>query len=471
MDINTLCDINIKNLSKFETNNMLFLFQIVKYCNENNIGNSEKVSKLFNIFLNNLSVCFENNNCIKYNLELNIYQGKILRFIFKPLILILGEEYWFDVPDNIHYKEATSLLNSLEANKDPRFEYKIMRTPSELTKIINNVGIENIRGLFMFQDVIADSYLNNMTLFEMKNYLTFLNTKIYLYPPLGITDIFSSKKYYRTLVDEIKFAALPKSKVYYFENYERNMEFRIQKKLYRVILDFWKEFDKVVVKKGYSYEAKQVQVFNKKTTYDEANASENPNKEKIIKNIIFKRLSKLNYKNFWGIESNAMTIEQGIDRYYIVQGFNKIVKNRNNEYRVFFLDGIPKYVSNSGWTANICIENKNTTPIQKAVIDFAVKLYSVYIPKIWKLRTKPILFRIDVSYAVDPIFQDEYSQYVEGFENKIRIYANEMEIDPTSFLYNEFKCENEFQYGIKYTGENIEIEMANLINKYIKSIK
>lgn len=474
MTVQTLCDIdniNISNLSNIENKDMLFLVQIVKYCKEHNIGDEKKISKLFNIFLNNLRLYSDNTENVKYNLELNITSMENIKFVFKPIIIILGEEYWFKNPQDEKYIEATYLLQYLEKNHDPRFEYKILSNPSQLTPLINNVGIENIKGLFLFQDVIADSYLNNMTLLEMQQYLTFLNSKIYLYPPLGVTNIFSSKKYYGKLVDDIKFASLPGSKVYFYKNYDSSMEYAIKLKLYKVILQMWGTKDKVVIKKGHSYEGKQVQVFKKdKIMSDIKEDKRNIDDEKKIKNAIFKRLNKLNYKKFWGVQTNSMDIDKGADRYYIVQYYNEIVTKGKNEYRVFFLNGVAKYITNGGWVANLCINGNDRTPIQREAIKFAEKLYKIYIKRIWNLKTEPILFRIDVSYAVDPIFQDRYSQHVEGFEDKIRIYANEMEIDPTSFLYNSFECDRETQHGILFSGENIQIEMGKLINKYIKTI-
>ncbi len=102
--------------------------------------------------------------------------------------------------------------------------------------------------------------------------------------------------------------------------------------------------------------------------------------------------------------------------------------------------------------------------IEKEVIKFAKKMFKSYIPLFWKL---PILFRVDVSYAVDPEFQDKHSINVDGFTKPVRLYANELEIDPTSFFYNPFKCNSDE----KFSSKEIQKNMAKYITKYIRELK
>jgi hypothetical protein len=214
----------------------------------------------------------------------------------------------------------------------------------------------------------------------------------------------------------------------------------------------WKTFRRVVIKKGYSYEGRQVKVFNKDTMNDF--------------NVFAKTAKNLNYKKFWGIQTNSINIDKGITRYYILQGFNKIVTNRKNEYRVFFHNGKPKFIAKGDRIPNTCIKDEIKKPLEKAIIDFSKKLYKQYIPLFWKNKRLPILFRIDVSYAIDPEFQDEYSINVEGFDKPIRIYANELEIDPTSFFYNNFICKSDNNFSSK----EIQKNMAKYITKYIREL-
>ena len=49
------------------------------------------------------------------------------------------------------------------------------------------------------------------------------------------------------------------------------------------------------------------------------------------------------------------------------------------------------------------------------------------------------MFR-DISYAEDELFMDEHGIDVDGFDKPIRLYINEMEIDPTNYFYNNILC-------------------------------
>ena len=101
-------------------------------------------------------------------------------------IIILGEEYWFEQQSNPKlFVEASYLLERLKKRRDRRFEYIILSNPHQLLNTISKIGNENIRGLFLFQDVLSDANLNGFTIFEMKKYLYNLkNNGIYIYPPI-----------------------------------------------------------------------------------------------------------------------------------------------------------------------------------------------------------------------------------------------------------------------------------------------
>jgi hypothetical protein len=223
--------------------------------------------------------------------------------------------------------------------------------------------------------------------------------------------------------------------------------------MYKVVEKLFKIFQKIVIKKGYSYEAKQVKIFNR---------------DNIVDFYDFRhKVRTLNYKEFWGKKINAINMDKGIDRYYIIQGFNKIVTKRKNEYRVFFHNGRAKYIAHGDKIPNYCLTNKENSDLLVKIIKFAKKLFKDYIKIVWTQDRLPILFRIDVSYAIDPEFQDEYSIKIDGFDTPVRIYANELEIDPTSFFYNRFICTNDETF----TSQKIQENLAKYLNKYIKSLK
>ena len=369
-------------------------------------------------------------------------------------IIILGEEYWFNKPDT-KFTEATHLLKSLETHRDKKtYNYVIIQNPNELITTINRLEIVNIKAIFLFQDVLSDSYLNKKTILEMKEYINDLKSKgIYIYPPPEVIDNFGSKKYNLTLNQKLPWGSLPHTEVYYAPNYDPKDENKIYTILYKNVEKLWKIFKKVVIKKGYSYEGKQVQIFNKETI---------PNFFEFRK-----KAQKLNFKKFWGVQTSSIKIDKGITRYYIIQGFNKIVSKRQNEYRVFFHNGRAKFIAKGDNIPNTCIKDEIKKPLEKEVIKFAKKMFKEYIPLFWNLPRLPILFRVDVSYATDPEFQDKYSINIDGFNTPVRLYANELEIDPTSFFYNPFICKLDPDFNSK----EIQRNMAKYITKYIREIK
>ena len=231
-------------------------------------------------------------------------------------IIILGEEYWFGHPDNKTFQPADILLKYLIKHKDNRFNYILLKNPGELVTTINK--IQNIKAIFLFQDVISDSYLNNMNIYEIKKYLYDLKNKgIYIYPPIEVIDTFASKKYNIMLNNNFIYATLPKTKIVKITNYNSKKEEDVLKILWENTEEMFKDFNKIVIKKGYSYEGKQVKIFSQltNTNYDEFKTN----------------AMKLNFKRFWNRGTNAIYIDKGSDRYYILQGYNKDITIKDIE--------------------------------------------------------------------------------------------------------------------------------------------
>jgi hypothetical protein len=366
-------------------------------------------------------------------------------------IIILGEEYWFGYPDDPTFPPANTLLERLVENKDSRFNYIIIKNPGELVPTINKT--QNIRAIFLFQDVITDSYLNNMNIASMKKYLYSLVDKgIYLYPPVNIIDTFGSKKYNALLNDVFPYGSLPKSRFIEIKNYYPHKEELVNKTLWEISKEMFTEFNKIVIKKGYSYEGKQVKIISKDSV---------PN-YKTFK----ERVKGLNFKKFWNRGTNAISLDIGTDRYYIIQGYNRIVEKRKNEYRFFFHNGKLKYIANGTGIPNICKEDIKKNTLVYTMKKFAKKLFKDIMRSIWIVKRNPILFRVDVSYSDEEIFQDKYSIKVNDVEKPVRIYANELEIDPTNFFFNKTNCNN----NDKVTTESLEINFAKYINRFIKKM-
>jgi hypothetical protein len=373
-------------------------------------------------------------------------------------ILILAEEYWFEQKeyDDI-YVDAEFLLDELAKSGN---DYILVKSPKELLDKIKEIKPDNIKAIFMFHDVLSDSFLNNMSIRETIDYYKGLEKDygIHIYPGIDVTNNFGSKKYYRTLKDNMYYSILPHTIVFNKENYlgSRDENYIIRKLYEYSNRLFDKNFDKIVIKKGYSYEGKQVRFFSKGIDFEDF-------KEKAM---------KLNYKKFWNIGTNSIRWERNIDRYYILQGYNSVIKKRENEYRVFFFNSKATYIAFGTKIDNICIddiENKDfdnfrfiNKDLAVEILRFAKKVYNDYLKLFWDKDIDPILFRVDVSYATDERLQDIHSITIPEL-GKIRIYVNELEIDPTNFFYNKTICKTNKQI----TDESIQRTMGRLINEYV----
>ena len=117
---------------------------------------------------------------------------------------------------------------------------------------------------------------------------------------------------------------------------------------------------------------------------------------------------------------------------------------------------------------NIQKLNNLNPALGKEILRFAKKVYDDYLKIFWKndLIKHPIIFRVDVSYALDEEFIDEHAIEIPGFDSKVRLYVNELEIDPTNYFYNNLICKKEKELNTKY----IQLLTAKLINEYIANI-
>jgi hypothetical protein len=114
-------------------------------------------------------------------------------------IIILGEEYWFKKTGDDYFKEASTLLQYLDTHKLSKYDYTIIHSPAEFLSTINKIGESNIKALFLFQDVLSDSNLNNKTIMELKELVnSYSSNGIFIYPPLNVIDTFASKNYNKT---------------------------------------------------------------------------------------------------------------------------------------------------------------------------------------------------------------------------------------------------------------------------------
>ena len=92
----------------------------------------------------------------------------------KKIILILGEQYWFNV-DKEKIKESKILLNSLKNIKE--YNIIISKEPVDFFNKLRCIEKNQIKFIFLFQDIIGDSFLNKIKIDKLYKYLTNLRDK------------------------------------------------------------------------------------------------------------------------------------------------------------------------------------------------------------------------------------------------------------------------------------------------------
>ena len=400
----------------------------------------------------------------------------------KQIILILGEQYWFDNEED-DIKESKILLNFLKGINN--YKVIISNHPVDFFKKLKHINKEKLKFVFLFQDIICDSYLNKMKINTVFNYLIKLRKdhNVIFYPGIEETNYFSSKKYYQTLLNNMYYSVLPHTSVIEIKKFSKKDFLFLVRKIKYICDNLIKKFEHVVIKKGYSYNSVQVAIIEKKIVNDI---------DKLAAEIL-----KLEKKDSFDIDGNALKWETNIDRFYIIQGYNEIVnENDLGEFRVFFIDGKQKYVAWGDDYPNLCVDDiikndnfkynsndddktvrsllnlnnsksieKLDPEISKEVVKFSKKVYDDFIKIFWKNKVKhPIIFRTDVSWAEDKHFQDKHSIYLKKSKKWIRLYVNELEIDPTHFFYNNFLCKT----NNLIKSAEIQTTVFNLILNYIE---
>ena len=144
-----------------------------------------------------------------------------------------------------------------------------------------------------------------------------------------------------------------------------------------------KKFSKIIIKKGYSYEGKQVQFIDRETIND--------------KNKFQEKVNKLDKKKYFGVKADASMWENKIDRYYILQGNNEVIKEASNEYRVYFFNGKAKYIA---WADNV--PNQCTVYVEKTSIEeFDYKVKDIVNDKGYKILNTNMK-NIDILNSYNP---------------------------------------------------------------------
>lgn len=269
-----------------------------------------------------------------------------------------------------------------------------------------------------------------------------------IYPPPDFSYYTNSKTYSVDLHDapENEEFVLPRSKTFLF-SYSGNPSInQTRKEILAYFKDVQEKTDYVIVKNGFSADMTDVYLV---ITQKAASEKELPKEiEKAFpqdKRFVMNE----NVSDLMDIYTDFIR-ENNVDLVVIAEPYNKIVSNRKNEYRMWYLGG--KFVdyfcfgierddkNKIKMIDNIVYNSKNEIHFQlKKLTD---KLYQVILKNIRSLLKDddfvPVAMRFDMSYATDAMFIDKYAVEInqKGQKGKFRFYCNEVENMDGTFYTN-----------------------------------
>ena len=302
--------------------------------------------------------------------------------------------------------------------------------------------------LLNFEDLFIDKsvprFFSGMNIAEAFTFYKNLESKgTVMYPPADFVYYTNSKMYSADLHSSPEYAefVLPKSKTFlfpYHDNGALNQVWREMTTYFKRIQD---ETDYIVVKSGFSADMNDVYlVITPKAESEQQFPKELerafPKDKRFILN---ENISELRDFIFDFIREN------NVDLVMIAEPYNKIVSQRKNEYRMWYLGG--KFVDYFCFGIerddqqkvklidNQAYNEKNE--IHTHLKTLADKLYHVILQKIRGLLKNddfvPVAMRFDMSYATDPLFLDKHAVAIKQKGN-LRFYCNEIEnIDGTFY--------------------------------------
>ena len=326
-------------------------------------------------------------------------------------------------------------------------------TPHSSSEEISGEKIEKnkkkkIDLLLNFEDLFIDKsvprFFSGMNLSEAFAFYKNLESKgTVMYPPADFVYYTNSKMYSADLHSSPEYAefVLPKSKTFlfpYHDNGALNQTWREMTTYFKRMQD---ETDYIVVKSGFSADMNDVYLVITPKAESERQFPKElerafPENKRFI---LDENISELRDFIFDFIREN------NVDLVVIAEPYNKVVSQRKNEYRMWYLGG--KFVDYFCFGIerdeqqkiklidNQAFNQKNE--IHTHLKTLADKLYYVILQKIRSLLKNdefvPVAMRFDMSYATDPLFLDKYAVAIKQKGN-LRFYCNEIEnIDGTFY--------------------------------------
>jgi len=341
----------------------------------------------------------------------------------------------------------------LEEAYDEPAPIEIESTPSpspspSQEKVVEKNKKKQIDLLINFEDLFIDKsvprFFSGMNLAQAFAFYKNLESKgTVMYPPADFVYYTNSKTYSADLHASPEYAefVLPKSKTFvfsYHNNSALNQAWREMTTYFNRMQD---ETDYIVVKSGFSADMNDVYlVITPKAASEQQIPKELDRAFPEDKRFILdENISELRDFIFDFIREN------NVDLVVIAEPYNKIVSQRKNEYRMWYLGG--KFVDYFCFGIerdenqkiklidNQAFNQKNEIHVHLKTL--ADKLYQAILQKIRNLLKNdefvPVALRFDMSYATDPLFLDKYAVTIKQKGN-LRFYCNEIEnIDGTFY--------------------------------------
>jgi hypothetical protein len=302
--------------------------------------------------------------------------------------------------------------------------------------------------LLNFEDLFIDrsvpQFFSGMNLAEAFAFYKNLESKgTIMYPPADFVYYTNSKMYSADLHSSPEYAefVLPKSKTFLFPYHDNSALNQIWREMTTYFRRMQDETDYIIVKTGFSADMNDVYlVITPKAESEQQFPKELERAFPEDKRFILdENISELRDFIFDFIREN------NVDLVVIAEPYNKIVSQRKNEYRMWYLGG--KFVDYFCFGIerdeqqkiklidNQAYNQKNEIHVHLKTL--ADKLYHVILQKIRSLLKNddfvPVAMRFDMSYAVDPLFLDKHAVAIKQKGN-LRFYCNEIEnIDGTFY--------------------------------------
>ena len=321
-------------------------------------------------------------------------------------------------------------------------------SPSSLEEKIHINKKKKVDLLINFEDLFVDRsvprFFSGMNIAEAFAFYKNLESKgTVMYPPADFVYYTNSKMYSADLHSSPEYAefVLPKSSAFvfpYHDNGALNKSWREMTTYFKRMQD---ETDYIIVKTGFSSDMNDVYLVVTPKAESEQQFPKDlerafPEDKRFI---LDENISELRDFIFDFIREN------NVDIVVVAEPYNKILTQRKNEYRMWYLGG--KFVN------YFCFGNERDEEQKLKLIDnqaynqkndihvnlkaLADKLYQIILQKIRSLLKNdefvPVAMRLDMSYAVDPLFLDKHAVTIKQKGN-VRFYCNEIEnIDGTFY--------------------------------------